>query len=471
MPGLVLIDGGLGQLHAAAEALEAIGIVDQPLASIAKREEIIYVYGQEDEPVVLDRFSPILHLIQSIRDEAHRFAVTFHRSLRNTRQLTSELDAIPGVGKKTVQKLLKEFGSLERVRAATESELAMVVGRAAARRVIAHYLPVPETPSPPRHEKIMYMRFRQLGAVLVFCLAAAAQTQTLTLDQLMKFLTSSVELKMSDSDVAKFLVKAKLSEKLDDATIEKLLAGRYRPEDAECAAHAARPVAVPVDGEARGGAARRCNLPPAPNAIEQAAIIDEVREYALNYSKSLPNFLSTQVVRRYQAGAPGSRYDARYQRTLLGAGGSADAALELLRPEGRVQADPAQQQPDHAGLQERGRRHLHRRIRQPAARHFRASHARALRVGRLGAPARSTGDGLPLQRGAGQFAVGHRVRAQGSHRPGIQRAHPDRQGHSRGAAHHAECRQSPADVPGEDGDHHPGLRLRGYQRPASSCCR
>jgi excinuclease ABC subunit C len=148
MPGLVLIDGGLGQLHAAAEALEAIGIVDQSLASIAKREEIIYVYGQEDEPVVLDRFSPILHLIQSIRDEAHRFAVTFHRSLRNARQLTSELDTIQGVGKKTVQKLLKEFGSLERVRAATETDLATVVGRAAARRVISHYLAVPETPSP-----------------------------------------------------------------------------------------------------------------------------------------------------------------------------------------------------------------------------------------------------------------------------------------------------------------------------------
>ena len=85
MPGLVLIDGGLGQLHAAADALEAIGIIDQPLASIAKREEIIYVYGQEDEPVVLDRFSPILHLVQSIRDEAHRFAVTFHRTRRNAR--------------------------------------------------------------------------------------------------------------------------------------------------------------------------------------------------------------------------------------------------------------------------------------------------------------------------------------------------------------------------------------------------
>ncbi len=139
MPGLVLIDGGLGQLHAAADALEAIGIVDQPLASIAKREEIIYVYGQEDEPVVLDRFSPILHLIQSIRDEAHRFAVTFHRSRRNARQLTSELDAIKGVGKKTVQRLLKEFGSSELVRETSEEKLAAVVGRAAARKVKAHY--------------------------------------------------------------------------------------------------------------------------------------------------------------------------------------------------------------------------------------------------------------------------------------------------------------------------------------------
>ena len=138
-PGLVLIDGGLGQLHAAAESLEALGIADQPLASIAKREEIIYVYGQEDEPVVLDRFSPILHLIQSIRDEAHRFAVTFHRSRRSARQLTSELDTIAGVGEKTVQKLLKQFGSSELVRAASEEELAKAVGRAAARKVKAHY--------------------------------------------------------------------------------------------------------------------------------------------------------------------------------------------------------------------------------------------------------------------------------------------------------------------------------------------
>ncbi len=146
LPGLVLIDGGLGQLHAAEEALEAIGISDQPLASIAKREEIIYVAGQEDEPIVLDRFSPILHLIQSIRDEAHRFAVTFHRSRRNARQLTSELDAIKGVGEKTVRKLLKEFGSSELVRGASEDQLAAVVGRAAARRVREHYQPATSEP-------------------------------------------------------------------------------------------------------------------------------------------------------------------------------------------------------------------------------------------------------------------------------------------------------------------------------------
>ena len=141
--GLVLIDGGLGQLHSAAESLEALGLADQPLASIAKREEIIYVYGQEDEPVVLDRFSPILHLVQSIRDEAHRFAVTFHRSRRNARQLISELDTIPGVGATTVRKLLKQLGSSELVKAASEDELAAIVGRAAARKVKAFYAPTP----------------------------------------------------------------------------------------------------------------------------------------------------------------------------------------------------------------------------------------------------------------------------------------------------------------------------------------
>jgi excinuclease ABC subunit C len=142
MPGLVLVDGGLGQLHAAAEALAAIGCAEQPLASIAKREEIIYVYGQESAPIVLDRFSPILHLIQTIRDEAHRFAVTFHRTRRNARTLTSELAEIPGVGEITVRKLLKEFGSSTLVRQASEEDLAKKVGRSAARKVRAFYTPV-----------------------------------------------------------------------------------------------------------------------------------------------------------------------------------------------------------------------------------------------------------------------------------------------------------------------------------------
>jgi len=142
MPGLVLIDGGLGQLHAAADALAAIGCPEQPVASIAKREEIIYVLGQENEPIVLDRFSPILHLVQTIRDEAHRFAVTFHRTRRNARTLTSELDQIPGVGEITVRKLLKEFGSSALVRQASEEELVKKVGRSAARKVRAFYTPV-----------------------------------------------------------------------------------------------------------------------------------------------------------------------------------------------------------------------------------------------------------------------------------------------------------------------------------------
>ena len=138
-PGLILIDGGLGQLHAAADALEALGVINQPLASIAKREEIIYVLGQENEPVVLDQFSPVLHLVQTVRDEAHRFAVTFHRTRRNAARLTSELDQIPGIGDKTRVKLLKHFGSSERVREASEEMLAAEVGKAAARRIKLFY--------------------------------------------------------------------------------------------------------------------------------------------------------------------------------------------------------------------------------------------------------------------------------------------------------------------------------------------
>jgi excinuclease ABC subunit C len=139
MPSLILVDGGLGQLHAAADALESLGIINQPLAAIAKREEWIYLLGQEDEPVVLDRYSPVLHLIQTIRDEAHRFAVTFHRSRRDTQRLSSELDQIRGIGPKTVRKLLKGFGSVDGVRNATEEELSASIGPAAARRLKRFY--------------------------------------------------------------------------------------------------------------------------------------------------------------------------------------------------------------------------------------------------------------------------------------------------------------------------------------------
>jgi excinuclease ABC subunit C len=138
-PSLILIDGGLGQLHAAVEALEAIGVINQPVASIAKREEIIYVYGQEDEPIKLDRYSPVLHVIQQVRDEAHRFAVTFHRTRRGAARLTSELEQVDGIGAKTIAKLLREFGSLERVREASADELAKVIGPAAARRLRDFY--------------------------------------------------------------------------------------------------------------------------------------------------------------------------------------------------------------------------------------------------------------------------------------------------------------------------------------------
>jgi excinuclease ABC subunit C len=136
MPGLILIDGGIGQLHAAAEALEALGIINQPLASIAKKEEILYVYGQESEPIILERHSPVLHLIQQIRDETHRFAVTFHRLRRGKRQTKSALEGIPGIGQKTARKLLKEFGSVTNVQRAGLERLSEVIPRVRAEKVL-----------------------------------------------------------------------------------------------------------------------------------------------------------------------------------------------------------------------------------------------------------------------------------------------------------------------------------------------
>ena len=139
LPSLVLIDGGLGQLHAAAEALESLEIINQPLAAIAKREEIIYVSGQEDEPVALDHHSPVLHLIQLIRNEAHRFAVTFHRKRRQMRDRSTELLDIPGVGERTTRRLLEHFGSVQAVRQADVAALSAVVTRPQAEAILSHF--------------------------------------------------------------------------------------------------------------------------------------------------------------------------------------------------------------------------------------------------------------------------------------------------------------------------------------------
>ena len=139
MPSLVLIDGGLGQLHAAAEALESLEIINQPLAAIAKREEILYVYGQEKDPIALDHHSPVLHLIQLIRDEAHRFAVTFHRKRRQMRDRSTELLEIPGVGASTTRRLLEHFGSVQAVRQADPAALSAVVTRTQAEAIRNHF--------------------------------------------------------------------------------------------------------------------------------------------------------------------------------------------------------------------------------------------------------------------------------------------------------------------------------------------
>jgi excinuclease ABC subunit C len=137
-PSLILIDGGLGQLHAAATALEKLEVINQPVASIAKQEEIIYVLGQEDEPIRLERHSPILHFIQQVRDETHRFAVGFHRQRRARRTLQTGLEEIPGVGPRTAQKLLRRFGSIAQIRSASVENIARVVPRPLAERVSAH---------------------------------------------------------------------------------------------------------------------------------------------------------------------------------------------------------------------------------------------------------------------------------------------------------------------------------------------
>jgi excinuclease ABC subunit C len=134
-PDLVLIDGGKGQLNAAYAALEEIGLVNLVAIGLAKKEELVFV-RDSDLPIGIDSHSTALRLLQRIRDEAHRFAVTFHRQQRSSRDLRSELDTIPGIGPRRRKALLTQFGSLNGVKRATREELTRVVGARAADAVI-----------------------------------------------------------------------------------------------------------------------------------------------------------------------------------------------------------------------------------------------------------------------------------------------------------------------------------------------
>jgi excinuclease ABC subunit C len=137
-PDLILIDGGRGQLSAAYEALEEIGLGNLVAVGLAKKEEVLFT-RERPEPIVLPTNDPALLLVQRIRDEAHRFAVTFHRKARSMRDLRSELDEVPGVGPRRRRALLTRFGSLAGVRRATREELESVVGARAAAAVIDYF--------------------------------------------------------------------------------------------------------------------------------------------------------------------------------------------------------------------------------------------------------------------------------------------------------------------------------------------
>jgi excinuclease ABC subunit C len=137
-PDLILIDGGKGQLGAAYQALEELGLARLIAVGIAKKEELLFTRDHE-EPIALAHDSPALLLIQRIRDEAHRFAITFHRASRAKRDLRSDLDVIAGIGPRRRKALLRAFGSLAGVRRANREELTAVVGAKCADAVLAHF--------------------------------------------------------------------------------------------------------------------------------------------------------------------------------------------------------------------------------------------------------------------------------------------------------------------------------------------
>jgi len=145
LPDLIVIDGGKGQLNGAAEAMRELGLEAVPMVGVVKpplrHNEVAYLLlkGREDEPIYLDPHSLILRLLQMIRDEAHRFAVTYHRKRRELRDFTSELTAIPGVGEKRKGRLLRHFGSIQRVARASVIELTPFVGRKTAQDIADHF--------------------------------------------------------------------------------------------------------------------------------------------------------------------------------------------------------------------------------------------------------------------------------------------------------------------------------------------
>jgi excinuclease ABC subunit C len=145
LPDLIMIDGGKGQLSAAAEAMRELDLEAVPMIGVVKpplhHNQVAYllVKGREDEPIYLDSHSPILRLIQMIRDETHRYAVTYHRKRRELRDFTSELSAIPGVGEKRKTRLLRQFGSIQKVSTASVEELAPFVGRKTATEIADHF--------------------------------------------------------------------------------------------------------------------------------------------------------------------------------------------------------------------------------------------------------------------------------------------------------------------------------------------
>jgi len=136
LPDLVIVDGGKGQLNAALDVMRDLGVADIPAAGLAKQHEELFVQDMS-EPIVLPRTSQALYLVQRIRDEAHRFAITYHRGVRQKASVRSALDAIPGIGPKRKRALLRKFGSVQRIRQASLDDIAATRGftRALAERV------------------------------------------------------------------------------------------------------------------------------------------------------------------------------------------------------------------------------------------------------------------------------------------------------------------------------------------------